>query len=238
MFRKSKAQEIGKFFALPLAKNEVAVFYLGVSGFLARTVNQAVLIDPAGFLKKDEISAFKAVNLVLFTHNHLDHFSSGATEAIFKATAAPILAEPKVANKLKGKIPADKLVSAESGKTYTFGDLTATAIQGIHRGPIMLYQIKVGDITMFHGGDSGYVNLKDYPSQVAFVPVGRMSPTASPENAFKMAADLKPNVATTMHGSEKQKREFEQKVKETMPQTAVLILAPYTAKTILLQEKP
>ena len=36
MFRKSKAQEIGKFFALPLAKNEVAVFYLGVSGFLAR----------------------------------------------------------------------------------------------------------------------------------------------------------------------------------------------------------
>ena len=71
----------------------------------------------------------------------------GKTEAIFKATAAPILAEAKVAGKLKGKISADKLVSAESGKTYTFGDITATAIQGIHRGPIMLYQIKMGDIT-------------------------------------------------------------------------------------------
>ena len=91
---------------------------------------QAVLIDPAGLLKKDEIAALKAVNLVLFTHNHLDHFSSGATEAIFKATAAPVLAEAKVANKLKGKIPADKLVSAESGKTYTFGDANCNSHPG------------------------------------------------------------------------------------------------------------
>ena len=125
MFRKSEAAEIEKFFTLPLAKNELAVFYLGVSGFLARNMDQAVLIDPAGLLKKDEISALKAVNLVLFTHDHLDHFKSGATEAIFKATSAPVLAEAKVADKLKGKIPADKLVSAESGKTYTFGDVTA-----------------------------------------------------------------------------------------------------------------
>jgi len=58
---------------------------------------------------------------------------------------------------------------------------------------------------LFHGGDSGYVSLKEYPSQVAIVPVGRMSPTASPENAFKMVADLKPDVAISMHGSEKTK---------------------------------
>ena len=53
-----------------------------------------------------------------------------------------------------------------------------------------------------------------------------MSPTASPENAFKMVADLKPNVAVTMHGSDKQKRQFERKVKEAMPQTEVLIMEP------------
>ena len=237
MFRKSKADEIGKFFTLPLKEDELSVFYLGVSGFIARTMNQAVLIDPAGMLKGDEVEALKGVNLILFTHDHLDHFSGGKTEAIFKATAAPVLAEAKVAGKLKGKISADKLVSAESGKTYTFSGITATAIMGIHRGPIMLYQIKMGGITLFHGGDSGYVNLKDYPSQVAIVPVGRMSPTASPENAFKMVADLKPNVAITMHGSEKQKREFESKVKAAMPQTEVLIIEPFTIKTISLTAK-
>ncbi len=234
MFRKSKADKIGKFFALQVKKNEPAVFYLGVSGFIVRSSSQTVLLDPAGMLKDYEIKALKTVNLLLFTHNHLDHFSSGKTEAIFKATAAPIMAEPKVAYKLKGKIPVDKLAGVQPDKTYTFGDLTATAIQGIHRGPIMLYLIKIDDITLFHGGDSGYVSLIEYPSQAAIVPVGRMSPTASPENAFKMVADLKPDVAISMHGSEKQKRQFEQRVKEALPKTTVWAIESYTFKTISL----
>ena len=238
MFRKSKADEIGKFFASPLQKSELAVFYLDVSGFIIKSPNQTVLIDPAGMLKDDEVTALKAVNLILFTHDHLDHFSSGKTEAIFRATVAPVLAEPKVASKLKGKIPADKLVSAEHGKTYTLGGVDATAIQGIHRGPIILYRIKMDGVTLFHGGDSGYVSLKDYPSQVAIVPVGGMSPTASPEDAYKMVADVKPDVAITMHGRDKQKQQFEQKVKEAMPQTAVLIMAPFTIETVSIPQKP
>ena len=148
------------------------------------------------------------------------------------------MAEPKVFNKLKGKIPADKLVSAESGKTYAFGDVMVTAVQGIHRGPIMLYQIKMADLTVFHGGDSGYVTLKDYPSQIAIVPVGRMSPTASPENAFKMVVDLKPDVALSMHGSKKQKRQFEQKVMKAMPKTEEWNMESYTSKTISLGKTP
>jgi len=217
-----------------LKNNEVAVFYLGVSGVLARTSNQAVLIDPAGLLKKEEILALKTLNLLLFTHDHLDHFSEGATQAIFKASATPILAEAKIAKTLNGKIPAEKFVIAENQKTYNFGDLSARVVEGIHRGPIMLYQIKMDDITLFHGGDSGYVSLKEYPSQVAIVPVGRMTPTASPENAFKMVADLKPDVAISMHGSEKQKRQFEQKVKEAMPKTTVWAIESYTFKTVSL----
>ena len=143
-----------------------------------------------------------------------------------------------MANKLKGKIPADKLVSAEHGKTYTLGGVNVTAIQGIHRGPIILYQIKMDGITLFHGGDSGYVSLKDYPSRVAIVPVGGMSPTASPENAYRMAADVKPDVAITMHGSDKQKKQFEQKVKEAMPQTTVLKMSPFTVRTVSIPQKP
>jgi L-ascorbate metabolism protein UlaG (beta-lactamase superfamily) len=230
MFRKSKAKEIEQFSTLPLAKKELAVFYLGKSGFLARTTNSTVIIDPAGFLKKDEVTNLKAVNLLLFTHSHGDHFNSGATQAIFKATAAPILAESKVIKKLSGKIPAGKLTSAESGKTYTFGDITVTAIKGIHLGPIMLYQVRTGDLIVFHGGDSGYVTLNAYPSDIAFLPTGR--PTASPEKAYKMASDLKPSWAVAMHASAKQKLQFESKIKAGMPQTHVLILEPYTSATI------
>jgi len=52
-----------------------------------------------------------------------------------------------------------------------------------------------------------------------------------------MVADVKPAVAIAMHGSDKQKRQFEAKVKESMPQTTVYIMAPHTTKTITLQGK-
>ena len=154
-----------------------------------------------------------------------------------KQQAQSFWQKPKVANKLKGKIPAEKLSTAESGKTYNFGDVKVTAVQGIHRGPIILYLIKMDGITLFHGGDSGYVSLREYPSDVAILPTGRMSPTASPENAYKMAVDLKPQVIFAMHGSEKQKQQLQQKIKEGMPQTTVLIMEPYTMQTVTVQSK-
>lgn len=237
MFRKSKATEISEFFALPLEKNEVAVYFLGVSGIIVRTNKLTVMFDPAGMLKNDEITALKTLNLLFFTHGHMDHFKAGATKTIIETTSALVVAEDKVANKLAGKIPAEKLVSAKSGKTYIFGEVTVKAIAGIHRGPIMLFHVKMGDVTVFHGGDSGYVSLTDYPSDVAFVPVGRLSPTASPEKAYKMVTDVKPQVAVTMHGSDKQKHELESKVMEGMPQTAVLIMKPYTLQKITLHAK-
>lgn len=234
MFRQSKAEEIGKFFALGLSENQIAVMYLGASGILARTSKQSVLIDAAGFLKDDEAAALKEVNLLLFTHSHRDHFSEGKALKLFRTTGAPVLAEAKVADKLKGRIPGDKLTSAMSGQTYAYGDLIVKAVQGVHRGPIMLFQVKMGDLLVFHAGDSGYVPVKNYQSQLAFLPTGRWSPTASPENAFKLTSELKPNVAVVMHGSKGQHKKFENMVKGKMPQTKVITIAPYASQTLEL----
>ena len=90
-------------------------------------------------------------------------------------------------------------------------------------------------IAIFHGGDSGYVELKNYPSDVAFLPTGRMSPTASPENAYKMAVDLKPKQILPMHGSEKQKHQFEEKIRNGMSQSEVLMIEPFTPQLIALK---
>jgi L-ascorbate metabolism protein UlaG (beta-lactamase superfamily) len=234
MFRQSRAEGIGRFFALGLSENQIAVLYLGASGILARTSKQCVLIDPAGFLKDDEAAALKEVNLLLFTHSHLDHFSEGEALKLFERTGAPVLAEAKVADKLEGRLPGDKLTSATSGQTYAYGDLIVKTVQGVHRGPIMLFQVKMGDLLVFHAGDSGYVPVKDYQSQVAFLPTGRWSPTASPENAFKLASELSPNVVVVMHGSNGQHKKFESMVKEKMPQTKVIIIAPYASQTLEL----
>jgi hypothetical protein len=67
MFRKTQADEIAKFFAQTLNKDELAVYYLGVSGFLARSSKHPVMFDPAGFLKNDEVKALGTVDVMLFT---------------------------------------------------------------------------------------------------------------------------------------------------------------------------
>lgn len=237
MSQKSKADNTKELFALSPARNEVAYMFLGLSGVILRTSNRTVIIDPANLLKDEEVKALKGVDILLFTHSHGDHYSSKEALDIFKATNAPVIAEQLVANDLKGKIPSNKLTSATPGKTYTFSDITINAVQGIHRGPIILYQIKLGGVSIFHGGDSGYVPVKDYPSDLAFLPTGNPSPTASPENAFKMASELKPSVVVAIHGSADQSKEFEGKVKKGMPSTTVIIPEPYLPKTVALQKK-
>ena len=92
----------------------------------------------------------------------------------------------------------------------------------------------MGGLLVFHAGDSGYVPLKDYQSQIAFLPTGRWSPTASPEDAFKMASEPKTNVIVVMHGSKRQHASFESMVKEKMPQTKLVMLEPYAPQTLEL----
>jgi L-ascorbate metabolism protein UlaG (beta-lactamase superfamily) len=232
MFRKNKAEDIRQFFSPQLKKDEVAVVYLGSSGVIVKIAEKIVLFDPGDLLKDDEVKVLKEVSLLLFTHSHLDHFNVGKTMEIFKVSSSRVLAEYRVFDKLKGKIPADKITNAMSGTTYDFGEIAVKTVLGIHRGPIILYQVRIGEFTMFHAGDSGYVTVKDYPSKLAFLPTGRWSPTASPENAFKMASELKPFTAVAMHGSEGQHIEFEMKVKEKMPQMTVEIMEPFVPKTL------
>ncbi len=38
LFRGSKADEINEFLATPLRKNEISLYYLGVSGFIIRSL--------------------------------------------------------------------------------------------------------------------------------------------------------------------------------------------------------
>ena len=233
----SKADEIRKLFASTLGKDDVAFMYLGYSGVIVRTGNRAIIIDPADLLKGEDVKALKGVDLLLFTHSHGDHYNSAVTLDVFKATNASVVAEPLVANDLKGKIPPNKLTSAQPGKTYAFGEITVAAVQGVHRGPINLYQIKVGDISIFHGGDSGYVSVKAYSADLAFLPTGSPSPTASPEYAFNMASELKPSVVVPIHGSAGQSKEFEAKVKEKMPKTSMIIAEPNVSKVVTLKRK-
>jgi len=140
MSGKDKADEVRKLYASSLNRDEVAFMYLGYSGVIMRTSNRAIVIDPANLLEDEEVKALERVDLLLFTHSHGDHYDSRVALSIFKATGAPILAEPLVAGDLKGKMPSDKLTSSRPGETYAFDGITVSIVKGVHRGPINLYQ--------------------------------------------------------------------------------------------------
>jgi len=219
------AADYNSFYSPHTVKNEVRFIFLATSGVIINTSQGTVIIDPAMYLEDEGIDQLKkgGLDLILITHEHFDHYSAEGTRKIFEKTGAHVVAESKVAKNLKGKISKDKITAGKPGETYTFGNIAVKTIEGEHVGPIVLYQIKIGDITIFHGGDSGYVPLNKYPSDIAFFPTGAPSPTCSPEAASKMAFNIKPSVAVAMHGTDEQQADFKKRVKEKMPKTKVII---------------
>jgi L-ascorbate metabolism protein UlaG (beta-lactamase superfamily) len=238
MWKKSKSGSMQEFYSLPLGsgwtEEEIAFMYLGYSGIILRTREGTIAFDVANLLTSEEVNAMQNLDIMLFTHDHEDHYRLKDTLEMFNKTGACIVAEPSMANDLRGKVPTDKLVSAKPGEIYNIGDVKVAAISGVHRGPINLYHVKTGGLSILHCGDSGYVSLKEHTVKIAFLPTGNPSPTASPKDALRMALDSRPKVAVAIHGSGGQIKEFEKGVKRQMPETTVIIPERYKSKKVIL----
>ncbi len=234
------AQDLAGFCSATPGPQDVLVFYLGYSGVIIRTAEATVIIDPADLLLTSDVEKLKAlgVDLIFYTHGHGDHFVLATALELFKATQAYVAAEPSVAAQLRGKITPSRLLSAESGKTLNAGKLKLDIVAGQHVGPIQLVRIQAGDIRIFHGADSNYVPLSAFPSDVALLPTGSPSPTASPEAAFRMASDLKPQAVVLFHGSAGQNAEFEKKARAGLKETTVVIPEPGKMVKITLRRRP
>jgi L-ascorbate metabolism protein UlaG (beta-lactamase superfamily) len=234
------AQDLTAFCSATPGPNDVLVFYLGFSGVIIRTPEATIIIDPSDILATSDIDKLKAlgIDFLFYTHDHGDHFVLGSAVEIFKATQAYVGAEPGVAAQLRGKIPPSRLRNAAPGQSLKAGKLKLDFVAGQHVGPILLLRVQAGDIRIFHGGDSNYVPLSDFAADVAILPTGRPSPTASPEAAFRMAADIKPQVVVTVHGSDAQNTEFEKRVKAGLKGTTVVIPEPGKMVKLTLRPRP
>jgi L-ascorbate metabolism protein UlaG (beta-lactamase superfamily) len=226
-----------EFFSAPLAEDDAAFIYLGYSAVLIRTAKGAVIIDPADLLADEDMAHFegKKVDAVLYTHGHGDHFQAEVATALFRATGAPVCGEDEAIRPLRSGsgIPADKIISLTAGKSLNLGEFKVTAVRGTHVGPIVLFHIQAGGISLFHGGDSGYVPLGALKAKLAFLPAGSPSPTASPEFALKMAQDLNPSIIVAMHGLDSQYQKLAAKLKAALPQASLII--PQTMKMNIVQ---
>jgi L-ascorbate metabolism protein UlaG (beta-lactamase superfamily) len=229
-----QSELIRGFFSHSLEKEEIAFMYLGYAGIILRVKERAVAIDIPHLLGNKEIDAFDKLELLLFTHNHRDHYNRARARRILKTTNAHVVAPAQVTDDLKGIIPSDRLTTASSESPIRAGGFDIVAVEGVHPRPISVYRISKDTFSVFHGGDSGYAPVKDYPAKVAFLPTGRPSPSCSPENALRFAMDLKPSIAVAMHGTPAQFSKFKDLVEKELPDTTVIIPENYKTETITL----
>lgn len=214
---------IREFLSQALEKDEIAFLYLGYAGVVLRLEDKVIAFDIANLLGNSEIAALSRLDLLVFIHSHADHYNRARTRRILKETEAHIVAQKQVTEDLKDKASFERLTIAEHRKSIRVGGFEVVAIDGVHPRPISVYRISTSRFSVFHGGDSGYCQVKDYPANLAFLPTGFPSPSCSPESAVKFILDLKSHTAVAMHGKVAQMSKFKTLVKKELPDTTVII---------------
>lgn len=164
-------------------------------------------------------------NLDLHTYSHTpwDHFSPKVTQQLFNQTKAPLIAEPMIIDEMPEGIPSESVHVATPDKNIHLAGFEIVSAIGVHPRPITIFTAKWGEISIFHGADSGYVDLYNLKAKLAFVPTGSPSPSCSPENGYKMVKDIQPQVVIAMHGRPKQMQKFKCLLEKKIPGCSVII---------------
>lgn len=215
---------------------EIHALYLGYSGIAIKTGGLGLLFDPANMVDSEVLEFLMQCKpmIVLYTHDHYDHYNAEALKTLIRRLDCRVIVEPAMIGRLKGIVEAGRLFPAEHGGIVEVEGVKVTGVKGRHVGPITLYHVEVSGVKVFHGGDSGYVELTRLsPVDLAILPCGTPSPTASPRDAYKMALDLKPKHVVAVHGSNTEMEEFRRLLAEGLPETGFTAAKPnvkYTFK--------
>jgi len=206
LYNRSSSSPFREFGDMQLGEGEVGVMYLGTSAFILRTSHHTIVIDPATKIPTDAIASLGMIDAILITHEHGDHFDASATFELHHASEGVVVANEGAYGSLAELIHrAEKLILLMPGEDAAVDGMVVTAIAANHSGlsPLM-YVISVDGMMILHGSDSGFIPaLEEYRGEIdmALLPTGGGSPTASASEAYKMASAVLPKLVIPMHGT-------------------------------------
>ncbi|MEM4625579.1 MAG: MBL fold metallo-hydrolase [Candidatus Pacearchaeota archaeon] len=192
---------------------DIEITFLGHSGFLITGLSGLkIVIDPFNIKKN-----FKA-DIILITHSHYDHCSLADIEKLVKDNTKlviPINASSKL-NKIKN---SDKLkvnvvkpgikLKVDEVPIYSFPAYNVNKSNHPIEEGWMGYIIKLGDVTIYHAGDTDLIpemsNLEyvkeDSKIFIMMLPVSG-GPVMDLNQAFELVSKIKPTIAIPMHYGE------------------------------------
>jgi len=209
-------------------KGEVAfVWFNSFSGVTIKTPKKTLVVDPVDIDPK----VFKAVDIILVTHEHLDHFDGSMIQDVHKRTQCSVLADSTTARRLGDFIPPTKLHEMRMGKEIKLDNITIRAESYKHPAatPVSYLITSEDGIRVYHTGDSlPNPDMKQVgersPPDVVFCTVGTPAPGASPETGLEIVRMVKPKIAVPYHAPTADRKKFAELIAKEAPNVKCVVM--------------
>ncbi|MEM0016883.1 MAG: MBL fold metallo-hydrolase [Candidatus Korarchaeum sp.] len=212
----------------------ISLVWKGSSAIYLKCGDLRVLLDPASLFSPEEISELGGVDLVLFTHEHSDHFDETFLESISREFDISVVCNPGVHRILRGRL-GERVHRVKDGETVEIGGARVHALRSVHPGhhPVVLL-LEIEGVAIFHGDSTGF--SKGFqafsPVDLAFIPVGSPSPNSSPSEAVRIVRAVVPRKVVPLHGSDREISDFVDRIR--LSKLNVDVVVPSTGELVNL----
>ena len=193
-------------------KKDLKIRWIGQGGYLLSDGKTEICIDPylsdvvnrvAGRARMVEPpfapEALKS-DLVICTHDHLDHID---IDAIPKMDKSIPFAAPTHAEKTLRSCGVTRYMPFDEGQTYRVGALEIEAVYAHHSVPAIGVLIRHGGVTLYISGDTEYDErleaLKDKSIDVMIICINGRLGNMNAEEAARLTKIISPRAAIPTH---------------------------------------
>ena len=198
------------------------VTWLGQSGYLLEAGGLRLALDPylGDAVEREQglrrlvppplTAAELAPDVLLITHDHLDHFDPDAVPAILSAFPGCVLAGPASvrAHGARIGVSAERIAALDAGATVRFGNVGVTATPARHSDASAVgLLVRSGGALLWFSGDTLYspdlaarvLALAGRPPDAAFVCINGRLGNMDAADAVRLAGELRAGVAVPAH---------------------------------------
>lgn len=194
------------------------ITYLGQAGFLFETENIKIMLDPylSNSVEAIEPHNYRRVpvdesffeikpDVMIFTHDHLDHYDpETASRFIVEGAGVTVLSPRSVFDKVKKTCGGNNYVLFENGTVWTENGVSFSAVKAVHSDPFAIgVVIDDGEHKYYITGDTLYNEsiFETLPDDIyaVFLPVNGVGNNMNMSDAARFAKRTGAKKVVPMH---------------------------------------